>query len=88
MISHQFSIWGTLIFSSIAFYDDKFFISQLVVNKDDIETKLPSIAITTHLKECYFYYSTFKTGQNFKTHVNDLLRCVIPIPGFSLISYS
>ena len=31
--SHWFSISGTLIFSSIASYDDKLFVNHLVVNK-------------------------------------------------------
>ena len=48
MMSHRFSIWGTLIFLSIASYDDKFFMNHLVFNKGDIEAKLPGM-VTTYI---------------------------------------
>ena len=60
MMSHWFSIWGTLIFSSIASYDNKFFMNHLLLIKDDIEAKLPGM-VTTYIKDCYFY-SIFKTS--------------------------
>ena len=74
MTSHRFSIWGTLIFSSIAPYDNKFFMNHLVVNKGDIEAKLPGM-VTTYIKECY-YYSAFKTSQNFQ---NPRKLCNFPV---------
>ena len=42
------------------FYDNKFFMNRLVVNKDDTEAKKPGMA-TTYIKKSYFY-STFKTS--------------------------
>ena len=60
MTSHWFSIWGTLIFSSIASYDDKFFMNHLLLIKDEIEAKLPGM-VTTYIKDCCFY-SIFKTS--------------------------
>ena len=43
MTSHEFSIWGTLIFLPIVIEISKI---DIEVNKQDIEVKLPRLVIT------------------------------------------
>ena len=56
----RFSIWGTLIFSSIATMTIEILKIDREANKQDIEAKLPDIVITT--KKLQYFFATLKTS--------------------------
>ena len=56
----RFSIWGILIFSSIATMTIEILKIDREANKQDIEAKLPGIAIAT--KKLQYFFSTLKTS--------------------------
>ena len=71
MMSHRFSIWGTLIFSSVVSYDIKFFMSNLTVIKVTLKTKQLGMVITKTKNVISPQLTT--PDEIFITHINDLI---------------